>query len=77
MAIFGGKAAADIEAGERHADAIAHPVRGGQRPLIGVGILDLAADMEADTDLVADACRAAAASSTAWAGAAPNFFDSS
>jgi hypothetical protein len=47
-----------------------------QRPLIGVGVLDLAADMEADADLEAGAC-SRCSSSTACAGPAPNFFDSS
>ncbi len=48
------KAAADVEPGERHAGAVPHPVRRGERALIDVRVLDLAADMKAEADAEAD-----------------------
>ena len=36
------------------AGAAPHPGGRGERPLVGVGVLDLAADMEAEADLEAD-----------------------
>ena len=58
MAVFGREAAADVEGREWRRHAVADPVGRGQRPLVGVGILDLAADMEGDADLVAVAVQA-------------------
>jgi hypothetical protein len=53
VAVFGREAAADIEPGEIEGEPVAHPVGGGKRPLVGVRVLDLAADMETQPDLVA------------------------
>src|SRR5690606_20120995 len=54
MSVFGGETASDVETGKFEPDAVAHPVSRGKRTFIGVGILDLAADMKAQADPVAD-----------------------
>ena len=48
------EAAANVERGERDTGAGAHPGSRGERALVGVGILDLAADMEGNADAEAD-----------------------
>ena len=52
--VFGGKAAADVQSRQFDAGPVAHPVRRGQSPFVGLGLLDLASDMEAQADLEAD-----------------------
>ena len=48
------KTAADVEARKRDSGAIPHPVRRGERALVDVRILDLAADMEGEAGAKAD-----------------------
>jgi hypothetical protein len=55
VAVLRGETAADVEAGQGHAGAAAHPFGRGERTVVDVRVLDLRAHMEAQTGAKADA----------------------